>query len=182
MIIQKRTLWNFIFPVFLLVLLLGCFGGVKKTGKVVGYKDGHVLTKKGFYQVGTLPPTWSKVNLGKALVAFYNGELKSTISTDSFCDQAYNDSSLKMLTKHLFAGLQETQVIEEKPFMLNKREALQTLIKAKLDGVPVMVDIVVIKKNWCLFDFFLVSETGNYARAAEDFEVFYRGFSYSGGV
>lgn len=161
--------------------LTACFGGVKKTGKVVGYQPGRVLTKKGSYQVGDLSGEWERIKLDKAVIAFYNSQLKSTISTDSFCDQAYNDSSLKSLTQQLFPGLQHIKVIDEKPFQLDNRGALQTLIDAELDGVPVMVNIVVLKKDWCLFDFYLVSEKEYYSRAAADFEDFYRGFSYSGG-
>lgn len=171
------------FPLMVLVLcfsLSSCFGGVKKTGRVVGYKEGRVLTKKGHYLVGPLPAAWEQINLGKAMVAFYNPALKSTISTDSFCDQAYNDSSLKNLTQHLFPGLQDINVIEEQPFQLDRRGALKTLVDAKLDGVPVMVNIVVLKKDWCLFDFFLVSEKAYFSQAAQDFEVFYRGFAYTG--
>ena len=155
---------------------------MKKTGKVTGYRDGRVLTKKGYYGVGPLPSPWQRIKLGKALVAFRNNPLQSTISTDSFCDQAYNDSSLKALTQHLFAGLQGIKTIDEDSFMLGDRGALRTLIRAKLDGLPVMVDIVVVKKNWCLFDFFLVSAPEKYREAAEDFESFYQGFSYTRGI
>ena len=161
--------------------LTACFGGVKKTGKVVGYKNGRVLTKDGFFAVGPLSPDWERIKVGKAVVTFYNPQMKSTIATDSFCDQAYNDSSLKNLTTHLFPGLQDTDVVNQEPFMLDGRGALKTVVKAKLDGVPVMMKIVVVKKDWCLFDFFLVSEQAYFARAAQDFETFYQGFSFSGG-
>lgn len=181
---MKKLLGNpFLFlPLLAGLLLMGCFGGVKKTGKVVGYRQGMVLTKKGFYRVGILPPGWNRLKLGKAVIAFYNPEIKSTISTDSFCDQAYNDSPLKSLTQQLFPGLQDRKVIEEEPMMLDQRGALQTILQAKLDGVPVMVNIVVIKKDWCLFDFFMVSEKEHFAKASQDFEGFFKGFSFSGGI
>ncbi len=164
----------------LVVSLLSCFGGVKKTGKVVGYRDGRVLTKAGSYAVGSLGPAWQPMKIGKAIVVFYNSELRATLSTDAFCDQAYNDSSLKQLTRHLFAGLQDLKILEEKDFILDGRGALQTSLEAKLDGIPVRVNTVVIKKDWCLFDFYLVSEAGNYEKALQDFTTFFNGFSYSG--
>lgn len=172
------TLW-----ILCLTLLAfsGCFGGVRRTGKVVGYREGKVLTKKGFYRVGQLPPEWKRIKLEKALVAFYNSDLKSTIATDSFCDQAYNDSSLKNLTRHLFPGLQETKIIEEQPFMLDGREALQTVLSANMDGVPVMLNLVVVKKDWCLFDFYLVGEKEHFAPASQAFENFFGGFVFEGG-
>lgn len=169
------------FALFLALALVSCFGGVKKTGKVVGYKDGMVLTKKGQYQVGPLPATWSQVKLGKAMVAFHNNALGSTISTDSFCEQAYNDSSLKSLTQQLLPGMQDIQILSEEPFMLSDRGALQTILSANLDGLPVKLSLVVVKKDWCLFDFFLVSNEENFMAAHQDFESFYQGFSYEGG-
>lgn len=167
--------------VILVAVTVGCFGGVRRTGKVVGYQEGRVLTKDGFYQVGELPPDWRRVKLDKAVVAFYHPQLKSTISTDSFCDQAYNDSSLENLTRHLLPGLQDTKVIEQEAMTLSDRGGLQTILSAKLDGVPVMLNLVVVKKDWCLFDFFLVSEQAYFAKASEDFEKFFRGFSFEKG-
>ncbi|MGH7831135.1 MAG: hypothetical protein ACREP8_13275 [Candidatus Binatia bacterium] len=162
-----------------ILFLVGCFGGVKRTGKVIGYEPGRVLTKKGYYQVGILPEGWRRINLEQALVAFRNEALQSTIATDSFCDQAYDDSSLPILTRHLFAGLQKIEVLQEQSFTLSDRGALRTMMKATLDGVPVMLEIVVVKKNWCLFDFYLVSPPERFAGATADFETFYRGFSYA---
>lgn len=160
--------------------LVACFGGVKKTGKVVGYQNGEVLTKKGHYQVGELPASWSRVKLGKAMVAFYNEDLGSTISTDSFCDQAYDDAPLASLTQQLMPGMQEIKTLSEESFMLGDRGALRTILTATMDGLPVKLSLVVVKKNWCLFDFFLVSNEAHFAAAEKDFEKFYQGFSYEG--
>lgn len=164
------------------LLLAACFGGVKKTGKVIGYEPGRVLTKKGFYNVGELPMEWQRFPLKSAVVAFYNEGLRSTIATDAFCDQAYDDSPLDMLTRHLFAGLQDVKVVGEKPFMLDDRGAMRTSFQATLDGLPVHIDSVVLKKNWCLFDFYLVSTPDQFKSALPAFETFYRGFSYTGEI
>jgi hypothetical protein len=165
-----------------LLCLVACFGGVPKTGKVVGYQPGRVLTKLGHYQVGELSPEWRRLSLDKAVIAFYNQSLSSTIATDAFCQRAYDDSPLDMLTRHLFAGLQDVKILEEKPFMLDSRGALQTSFQATLDGVPVRIDSVVVKKDWCLFDFYLVSPPESYTQALPHFETFYRGFVYSGEI
>jgi len=162
--------------------LMACFGGVQKTGKVVSYQPGKVITKKGYYQVGDLSSDWSPMSLKKAIISFYNQKVGATISTDAFCDQAYDDAPLNMLARHLFAGLQDVKVVEEKPLMLSDRGALRTYFKASLDGVPVTVDSVVIKKDWCLFDFYLVSPPDRHSDALADFENFYRGFAYEGAI
>jgi len=162
--------------------LLACFGGVKKTGKVVDYKPGRVITKKGFYEVGDLPASWYRIKLDIAAINFRNDEFKSTLSTDTFCDQAFDDTPLNALTRHLFAGLQEVKIEKETPFMMNDRGALRTSLKASLDGVPVRIETVVIKKDWCLFDFYLVSPPENFSSALPDFEKFYQGFQFTGEI
>lgn len=167
---------------FLSLALISCFGGVKKTGKVTGYQPGRVLTKKGFYKVGELPPDWVRILKRDALVAFRNDAVASTIATDSFCDQAYDDSSLQILTHHLFAGLQNLKILTERPFEMSGRGALRTLFQGSLDGVEVKVDAVVLKKDWCLFDFYLVSPPMQYEGAAAAFETFYSAFDYSGEI
>ena len=167
---------------FVVFALLACFGGVKKTGKVVDYKAGKVITKKGFYQVGELSPDWYRVNLDVATISFRNDSLQSAISTDAYCDQAYDDAPLSALAGHLFAGLQNIKIEKQEPLTLSAREALRTSLSASLDGVPVRVETVVVKKNWCLFDFFLVSPPEQHVAAIPHFEQFFRGFDYSGDI
>ncbi len=162
--------------------LWGCFGGVKKTGKVLDYKPGQVITKSGSYQVGELPPEWYRIKLGIAAINFRSDRLKSTISTDAFCEQAFDDAPLNALTRHLFAGLQDVKVEKETPFMMSDRGALRTTLRASLDGVPVKIETVVVKKDWCLFDFYLVSPPDQFLSAMPDFEHFYQGFQYSGEI
>lgn len=168
------------FGLLALLSLVSCFGGVKKTGKVIDYKPGKVMTKKGGYQVGPLGASWRRVSLGIAAITFRNRAWQSSISTDAYCDQAYDDAPLAALTRHLFAGLQEIRVESEESIMLDGRGALRTSLQATLDGVPVRLQTVVIKKNECLFDFYLVSPPEYFLEALSDFESFYQGFAYAG--
>lgn len=164
----------------MVLTLSACFAGVKKNGKVIGYKPGQVLTKKGFYKVGELPETWRPIKLDIAAVTLRNDALGSAISTDAYCDRAYDDSPLSALTRHLFAGLQEIKIRKEQSLRLDDREALRSSVSASLDGLPLRLETVVVKKDWCLFDFYLVSPPESFAQALPDFETFFRGFEYSG--
>lgn len=179
--VSKKKFSNFFFFVlFFMIFFQGCFGGVKNRGKVKDYRSGKVIMKKGFYQVGELPSSWTRQKLDKAVINFRNENLQSNLATEAFCDRAYNDSNLKSLTQHLFGGMQETEILSEDPLMLDGRAAQYTHLSGKMDGVPVKVGIVVIKKDWCLFDFFLVSSPESYEAAHRDFVNFYQGFQFSG--
>lgn len=161
--------------------LVQCFGGVKNTGKVVGYRPGVVLTKKSFYNVGILPEGWNRANIGHYnTISFYNESYKSTIETDAYCDKSFDDASLKVLTTHLYFAITDKKERSSKPISLDGRAALHSVADGKVDGVPIVLDTVVIKKDDCLFDFAMVSAPSLYAKAAEDFKTFFEGFKFSG--
>ncbi len=59
------------------------------------------------------------------------------------------------------------------------REALHTLLRAKLDGVPMQYDIYVMKKDGCVYDLVYVAPPGHFADGAADFERFATGLRTS---
>jgi hypothetical protein len=159
------------------------FGGVKNTGKVQSYTPGLVKTEKGEYKVGILPESWQRTHIPPyRLIAFRNDDLKSTIETDAFCDAAFDDASLKVLTTHLHFDLTDKKIRSEKSLLLDQREALRTVASGKVDGVLIVLDTVVIKKDNCLFDFALVADPKKYEAATADFEKFFEGFRYEGEI
>jgi hypothetical protein len=168
---------------FLFLSLTHCFGGVDKTGKVRSYVPGTVRTEKGFYNVGLLPESWQQDRLSPyRMIVFYNGGFKSSIETDAFCDDAFDDASLKVLTTHLHFDLVDRKIQKEKDLMLDNRGALRTVASGKVDGVPIVLDTVVLKKDNCLFDFVLVAQPDRYSGAVHDFETFFGGFRYQGDI
>ena len=61
---------------------------------------------------------------------------------------------------------------------LSGRGALRQTVEGSLDGVPVVLDLVVVRKDGCVFDFYSVSPPGADPRVATDFEAFFGEFSY----
>lgn len=157
--------------------------GTKNPGKVIGYSPGLVKTKKGSYGVGPISGDWrvSKVDRYKVLV-LYSDQHKSSIESDAFCEQSFNDASLSVLTNHLHTGITEKKTLSTSPLMLDGRAALRSVVQGKVDGVSIVLDSVVIKKDVCLFDFALISPLANYPQAKPDFENFFQGFQYTGDI
>ncbi len=177
---------NFYKLLFLLPLFLfsSCFlgGKLQNSGKVMGYSPGKVLTEKSSYEVGLLPAGWNRVHIPPyRTISFYNKKYRSTIETDAFCDESYDDASLKVLTTHLQFALTDKKVRLEKTFTLDQRGAYRSVVDGKVDGVLILLDTVVVKKDNCLFDFSLVAPPYHYENASDDFEIFFRGFKYQGG-
>jgi|GEM_PF-1008495 len=181
--VSARSRRKIIPLLMLLTLLPACFGGVDKTGKVKSYAPGIVRTQKGFYNVGPLSASWRFDRIPPyKMIHFYSEEFKSSIATDAFCDDAFDDASLRTLTTHLHFDLTERKIKSEKEFMLDDRGALRTVALGKVDGVEIVLDTVVIKKDNCLFDFILVGDPAFHEKAAADFEQFFGGFKYQGAI
>jgi hypothetical protein len=160
------------------ILSTSCIFG-PSTRKVMSYRNQHVyLTNRQTYDVGQLPPAWERMRVKAYSIAFHDESLGSTIATDAFCGPAYEDSPLATLTSQMMAGVENYEIVSSREFMLDERGALRTVVTGRTDGVDLTYDIVVIKKNKCIFDFMLISPMGNYSTARADYEGFYSGFHY----
>lgn len=168
-----------LFLLLLLISLSGCFGGgVDKRGSVIGYRKGVVKTEGGHFRVGILPSTWKRKKLSYRAILFTNKIHNSSIGVDAFCKGSFDDAPLNVLTNQLFYGMTDQKKPVQKDVVLDGREALRTTIKGKIDGADVVLDVVVLKMNECVFDFQYVSRPDDYKEGVSDFETFYGGFQY----
>ncbi|MBT3181694.1 MAG: hypothetical protein HN337_04200 [Deltaproteobacteria bacterium] len=111
-------------------------------------------------------------------ITFYNEGLGSTISTDAYCGKNVEARLLDSLSGDILNAFDKKQVISEKEFDLDGRGAVRQLIAGELDGVAVTVDLVIVRKNECVFDFYSVSEGGISPETTNAFELFFEGFHY----
>jgi hypothetical protein len=59
---------------------------------------------------------------------------------------------------------------------MDGREAMHTVMRAKLDGVAKMFDAFVLKKDGCVYDFVVISSPANFDSNRQVFENFVSGF------
>ena len=158
--------------VLLLAPLVGCHRGVRF--------EEQVFSKPGVrYHVGALPPGWERVKLSQDDLAWYTGRTGHALSVNATCGE-YEDAPLDVLTRHLVMGFTERLEVEQHKVVLDEREALRTRYRAKLDGVPVELLLLVLKKNQCIYDFTYVAPLGRYEERLADFEALVRGFHTEG--
>ena len=82
------------------------------------------------------------------------------------------------------AGLSDTgdigaklrEYISQEPEPFDGREALHTKLKAKWDGVPMLIDVYVLSKDGCVYDFVYLAPAAAFDGGAPAFETFVRGF------
>jgi hypothetical protein len=144
---------------------LGCGGASLSNGV---YQDDQAR-----YRVGTLQSAWDPLEVdGENDLAWGHADIGAVIQVNASCKQDL-DVPLEALTQHLLVGFTERRIHEQKLITLDGREALQTHLNAKLEGVDRELLLIVLKKNGCVYDFALVAPPGSaFDRAKADFERF----------
>jgi hypothetical protein len=74
----------------------------------------------------------------------------NTISFQSICEEAADPTLVTIRANHI-AGIQNPIVDSEERKSYNSRAALFTKVSGQVDGVPVMLDLVIFKKNNCSY-------------------------------
>lgn len=151
------------------VLFVGCAHGEGR------YTNGRYSSKDLEYRVGDLPDGWRLGSRKPADVAFYLRKQGATIYIDNSC-RRYTDASLDMLVNHLFYGFDDLEVLEQETYVLDDREALHRIVRARLDGVLVQLGVTVIKKNNCIFDLVLLAPREHFDDVYPAYEDFVDGF------
>lgn len=161
-----------------LVFLASCLS-LPRSFHALRYKDQKVfIDQNHYYQVGALSQDWKKSREKTPGIVFKHSKYSAKIATEALCGAAFEDVSLPALTKNLLTGLEDVQKLKQEEWSLSQRKALYSKVRASLDGVPVALNIVVIKKDQCQFDFLSTAPLEAEQEIASDFVSFVRGFDY----
>lgn len=127
-------------------------------------------------------------------VAWLSQAHSSVIQVRSQCAE-HGDSSLEMFTEHIGADFGDWKVRQidtgerdhrnqpvlqevQEHFRLAGRQALRSTIDAELDGVEVCLEVVVIKKDGCLFDLTLIAPPKHFDGCMKAFDRVVKGFRF----
>lgn len=147
------------------VVLSGCRGGLM----------GGLFTRDGVsYRVVEPAGSWRREGFADNDLAWL-APTGQVIAINATCT-GHEDPQLEVLTNHLLIGFTDRQWISKTKLELDGREALRSLLRAKLDGVPTSLDLVVLKKNGCVHDFTYVSPAGQEAAHQAEFDALVSGF------
>lgn len=163
---MQRQLYQLFFIICTLIALNSCVS--VKLGE-----NFQSSAKKNFTFTEPNQP-FVKVDLDQADEAWQSSKTGNNISI--FTDCRPNSSSLKSLRSSLFGGVEDLIVNEEKTLTFNNREALQSVITGKMEGVPVKINILIFKKNECVYNITYVALTERYEKEIPIFKKFLEGF------
>jgi hypothetical protein len=157
--------------VFIVLVLLGagCRGllaGTTFSKDAVAYRVVTPADGKG----------WKRVDFADNDLAWLADNTGHVIAVNATCSD-HEDPSLDVLTKHLVMGFTDREWLSQEPFALDGRDALRSKVTAKLDGIPMMLELVVTKKNGCVHDFEYISPLGHEAEHQAEFDALVAGFT-----
>lgn len=124
---------------------VGCWG---TSGRLV---DNRFQDDKVNYTVGTPGEGWRRMELARADIAWHHPGLGAGLLINSACE-GVKDSPLIGLTNELLIGTTEREVLQQDLMPWSKREALETVVTGKLDGVLRKRVLFVLKKDGCVYD------------------------------
>ncbi|MBK8252165.1 MAG: hypothetical protein IPK82_05790 [Polyangiaceae bacterium] len=140
--------------------------------------DGAVYRGDGFaFRVPERPASWTQLSAEGAALAYRDDSSNATVAVNARCGKDSDDVPLAALTRHLFIQFTEREVTTEEVVPFDGREALHTVMTAKLDGVPKSFDVWVMKKDGCVFDLLLIAAPEKFPAAAAEFRKFVSGFA-----
>lgn len=161
----------------LVVIASGFFGaGCAGTGGRGTFEGNVYRNGKIAFQLPDPPPSWRRIEVEDASIAFRDDEHAASVLLNARCLSADDRTPLVALTNHLLIGATEREYLSQAPEPFDGREALHTKVKAKWDGVPMGIDIYVLSKDGCVYDFVYLGAPDTFDRGASAFESFVRGF------
>lgn len=129
------------------------------------------------FKVAPPPPTWQRIEVTSTALAFRDDAHDATIAVGGRCGKDGTDVPLRSLTQHLFLQFTERTIEQEEVVPFDGREALHTVLLAKLDGVPKKFDVWVMKKDGCVYDLLFIARPSAFEEGVAAFRQFARGFS-----
>jgi hypothetical protein len=128
---------------------------------------------------GPVPAGWQAVHVEGADLAFRDDPHEGSALFDVRCGNRDDDAPLGVLTEHLVMGTTERNFDSQDVVPFDRREAMHSVMRAKLDGVAMQYDIYVMKKDGCVYDLVYVAPPARFAEGSGAFERFAGGMHAS---
>jgi hypothetical protein len=149
------------------LLCSGCGASASFADNV--YDDGTVR-----YRVGPLSG-FQRVEVEDNDLAFFNRQL-GTISINSTCTE-YEDVPEDALLNHLLFGTRQRNYRVDETTTLDGRGAKHVVVDLELDGVPLTLEVFLVKKDGCVYDLTHTTARNVPPQARERFLAFVEGFA-----
>ncbi len=147
-----------------------------RQGGIMSYRSGVVKTGNTRFYLPELPSAWSGPKQRLKQLVYENDAAEATIVVDALCGPKYDEAPLPRLAHDMFGKFRKPVIASEGYRSLDGRDAYHVRGRGTLDGVPIAMESVVMKKDFCLYDFVYFAPPARFRAGIKDFEDFLNGF------
>jgi hypothetical protein len=155
--------WWFTFGCLALLSLTSCRATV---GRVIGQQ---FVSSAFAFEVPLPGDEWQPVSDEPSVLTLTHQYLAAGITISVTCDREA-DVPLNILTRHLFFGFKDMQILQQQPQALNGVPALKTIARARLDAREVQLYSYVAQRDGCVYDMVYFASPQDYPRGEPSFE------------
>jgi predicted Zn-dependent protease len=169
----RASAWGLYLSVSFVILgsLIGCSATV---GRVVGQQ---FVSPAYDFEVPLPGDEWKPVAGEQTVLTLTHPQLAAGITINVTCDRD-RATPLNILTRHLFFGFKDMEVLLQEQRTLNGVPALKTVARARLDTQDVQVNSYVIQHDGCVYDMVYFASPQDYSRGEATFEHLVAGFRF----
>lgn len=130
------------------------------------------------FKFGLPPREWRPAKEKGAQVLWVHKDTSAVIHLEAQCEM-HGDSSLESFTDHLRIDFREWKILEQEATSLAGRDAVRSVVLASIDGgTETQMELFVMKKNGCLFDFQYIAPPADFERGRAAFRQVVAGFTF----
>ncbi|HSF32198.1 MAG TPA: hypothetical protein VLK82_17220 [Candidatus Tectomicrobia bacterium] len=155
--------WWLAFGCLLVLNLSSCRATV---GQVVGQQ---FVSSAYAFEVPLPGEAWQQVADEPSVLTLRHPYLAAGITIGVTCDREA-DIPLNILTRHLFFGFKDLEILHQEPQALNGVPALKTIARARLDARDVQLHSYVARRDGCVYDMVYFASPQDYSRGEPSFE------------
>lgn len=154
--------WWFAVGCLTLVSLTSCRATV---GRVIGPQ---FVSQAYAFAVPLPGDEWRLVSDEPSLVTLTHAQLAAGITISVTCDRE-REVPLSLLTRHLFFGFKDLEVLQQGSQVLNGVPALKTVARARLEAREVQLSSYVVQRDGCVYDMVYFATPQDYDRGEPGF-------------
>jgi hypothetical protein len=120
---------------------------------------------------------WQPVAGEPSVLTLTHAHLAAGITISVTCDRE-RDVPLNLLTRHLFFGFKDLEVLHQGSQVLNGVPALKTVARARLDAREMQISSYVVQRDGCVYDMVYFASPEDYGRGEPSFERMMAGWHF----
>jgi hypothetical protein len=169
----RASAWGLCLAVGFVILgsLIGCSAAV---GRLIGQQ---FVSPVYAFEVPLPGDEWKPVAGEQTVLTLTHPQLAAGITINVTCDRE-RTTPLSVLTRHLFFGFKDMDILLQERRTLNGMPALQTVARARLDTQDVQVNSYVVERDGCVYDMVYFASPQDYPRGEATFERLVAGFRF----